>query len=65
MTPPPLAKTYSKNWGNELFPAGDYFKCPFFLWLKQILKAVAMGVVAVSGIVLVRQAQPSHSFFRL
>ena len=30
------------------------FKNPFFLWLIQILKAVAMGVVAACGIFLVR-----------
>jgi hypothetical protein len=39
---------------------GRRFKSPFFLWLTQILKAVAMGVVAACGTFLVRQAQPSH-----
>jgi hypothetical protein len=32
----------------------------FFLWLMQILKVAAMGVVAVCGIFLVRWAQLSH-----
>jgi hypothetical protein len=39
---------------EKLTFSGRRFKSPFFLWLIQILKAVAMGVVAVCGAVLVR-----------
>jgi hypothetical protein len=46
---------------EKLTSVGRRFKSPFFLWLTQILKAVAMGVVAACGTFLARWAQPSHS----
>jgi hypothetical protein len=42
------------NTGKKLTLSGRRFKSPFFLWLMQILKAVAMGVVAVPGTFLAR-----------
>jgi hypothetical protein len=39
---------------KKLTFSGRRFKSPFFLWLIQILEAVAMGVVAVCGTFLAR-----------
>jgi hypothetical protein len=39
---------------GKLTFSGRRFKSPFFLWLIQILKAVAMGVVTVIAVVLAK-----------
>jgi hypothetical protein len=51
-----LYKNLVKNWKTN-FPR-QAIQEPIFLWLKQILKAVAMGVVAACGIFLSDRPNP-------
>jgi hypothetical protein len=66
VTPPPCEPPIGKptiveieNTGDWLSPAVD-LGGHFFLWLMQILKAVAMGGVAAISFVLLEKAQPNH-----
>jgi hypothetical protein len=54
VTSPPYITQKPSQKIEKLTFVGRRFKSPFFLWLIQILKAVAMGVVAACGAFLAK-----------